>query len=43
VVDSGGAMVLDDDSEALMNLGGKRWVLQLKGVERHELGWPLGG
>jgi hypothetical protein len=43
VADSGGVAVLDGGSEAPMNLGGRRWVLQLKGVERHELGQPLGG
>jgi hypothetical protein len=43
VVGSGGMAVLDGGTEAPMNLGGRRQVLQLKGVERHELGWPLGG
>jgi hypothetical protein len=43
VEDSGGTTVLDGGSEAPMNLGGRRWVLQLKGVERHELGQALGG
>jgi hypothetical protein len=43
VADNDGVTVLDGGSEAPMNLNGRRWVLQLKGVERHELGRPLGG
>jgi hypothetical protein len=43
VADSGGTTVLDGGSEAPINLVGRRWVLQLKGVERHELGRPLEG
>jgi hypothetical protein len=41
VVDSGDVTILDGNIEAPMNLGGRRWVLQLKVVERHELGRPL--
>jgi hypothetical protein len=43
VEEAGGAVAVLHGSGAPVNSGGRWWVLQLKGVERHEVGQPLGG